>query len=67
MVLRDPEPALVLAAVSGLSRDGKTEVEGHLMGSIRGREEGQFTTYITVMLPSSSCNPEACFVVLCFL
>ena len=44
VVLRDPEPALVLAAVSGLSREGKTEVEGRLMGSIAGREEGRFTT-----------------------
>ena len=40
MVLRDSDPALVLAAIGGLSREGKTEVEGRLMGSSRGKEDG---------------------------
>ena len=40
MVLRDVEPGLVLAAVNGLSKEGQAEVEGQLMGSVRGRENG---------------------------
>ena len=46
MVLRDAQPGLVLAAGSGLSGRGKAEVEGHLMGSVRGRESGQFTVHV---------------------
>jgi hypothetical protein len=38
VVLRDMEPGLVLAAISGLSSEGKREVEGRLMACIRGRE-----------------------------
>ncbi|CAI8053585.1 hypothetical protein GBAR_LOCUS29304 [Geodia barretti] len=38
VVLRDMEPGLVLAAISGLSNEGKREVEGRLMACIRGRE-----------------------------
>ena len=34
------EPGLVLAAVSGLSKEGRAEVEGLLMGAVRGRESG---------------------------
>ena len=40
VVLRDMEPGLVLAAISGLSSEGKREVEGRLMACIRGRESG---------------------------
>ena len=41
VVLSDIEPGLVLAAVSGLSEEGKTEIEGRLMGCIQTRENGQ--------------------------
>lgn len=42
VVLHDPQPGLVLAAGSGLSPQGRTQVEGQMMGSVRGRESGQF-------------------------
>lgn len=42
VVLHDPQPGLVLAAGSGFSSQGRTQVEGQMMGSVRGRESGQF-------------------------
>ena len=65
VVLRDMEPALVLAAISGLSNEGKKEVEGRLMGGIRGRESGQcirfscfcFAPFCCHFFP---CSREAC-------
>lgn len=41
VVLHDPQSGLVLAAGSGLSSQGRTQIEGQMMGSVRGRESGQ--------------------------